>query len=83
LGPLSLLARLPVKKGAGKNSCTFFIILLRWILFFVGGLQDTVQQNVGAGCTVFPGGIFDLYVAAAADAGNKYHRRRANLIHFI
>ena len=51
------------------------------ISLFTGGLYDGVQQNVGTGFTVLPGGVFDFNVAAAADAGNKYHRRWTHLIH--
>ena len=53
----------------------------RDLSFFVGRLQNGVQQNIGSGFAVFPAGIFHLDMASAAEAGDKNHRRWANLVH--
>jgi hypothetical protein len=39
-----------------------------------------MKLNIGAGFTVFPFGIFHFDMAAASNAGNKYHGRRENRV---
>ena len=40
-----------------------------------------MQQHICSGFTVLPAAFFYLDMTASADAGNKNHRGRANLVH--
>ena len=40
---------------------------------FICRLQNALEQHIGAGFTVLPFAVFDFYMAAPADAGDKDH----------